>query len=103
MPNKRIPKKTNKKQLKKQVVSKKYIKENPSPVPASALSNKWLDAQDMKLLFKVTDNTLYNWRKWKIIQGSKTGRGYLYNEGQVHAMLINNLGKGLLLFGFNFI
>ena len=88
--------------LKKAIVSKKYLKENCVPAPASVLSNKWLDAQDMKLLFKITDNTLRNWRKWKIIQGSKTGRGYLYNEGQVQAMLINNLGKGLLLFGFDF-
>lgn len=58
------------------------------------LSDEWMDAQDMKQLFKVGDNTLGNWRKWGILQGSRIGRGYYYNKAQVQALLIKNLGKG---------
>ena len=100
MPNKRIPKKTHKKQLKNSVVSTKKSKRKS--IPKSELSEEWMDAQDMKFLFKVTDNTLGNWRKCCIIIGSRIGRSYFYNKAQVQALLINNLGKGLLLFGFYF-
>jgi len=51
-----------------------------------------LDAQDMKQLFKVGDNTLRNWRMRKLIVGSKMGRGFFYHKAMVYLMLIKNLG-----------
>lgn len=51
-----------------------------------------LDAQDMKQLFKVGDNTLSNWRKRELIIGSKMGRGFYYHKAMVYGMLIKNLG-----------
>lgn len=97
MPKILNPKKKINKKFKKPVVLPKKI-----PLSNADLTDEWMDAQDMKLLFKVKDSTLANWRKWSIIQGSKTGRGFLYNKGQIQAMLRNNLGKALLLFSFDF-
>lgn len=57
-------------------------------------TDEFLDAQDMKQLFKKGDNTLANWRKSGMIVGSKTGRGYVYHKAMVYAMLINTLPKG---------
>lgn len=51
-----------------------------------------LDAQDMKQLFKVGDNTLRNWRMRELIVGSKMGRGFFYHKAMVYLMLIKNLG-----------
>jgi hypothetical protein len=79
-------------------VSKKNAKSKP--IPKLELSEEWMDAQDMKLLFKVTSNTLRNWRKWRIITGSRIGRGYFYNKAQVQQLLIKNLGKGAAGFLF---
>ncbi len=58
---------------------KKLNNAKSSPHPANPnLETMFLDNSQMKIIFKISDSTLFRWRKTKVVNYKKIGRKYYY-------------------------
>ena len=56
---------------------------------------RWLDKQDVMREFYVSERTLYNWRKKKLIPFGNIGRKFYYDRRQIESLL--NKGSTLVI------
>ncbi len=59
------------------------------PYPDNSLS-KWMDNYQIMEEFKITQRTLYNWRRKKYIPHTKIGNKSYYNRTEIEAMMRKN-------------
>jgi len=65
----------------------RIIKTQLQQLTTTCNSDEILDSADMKILFKISDKTLYRWRKRNDIPSVKIGNKYFYTKQQVLALL----------------
>lgn len=53
----------------------------------------WLDKQDIMLEFHVSERTLFNWRKKKVLPFSRLGTKIIYNRSLLEQMLKKGLNR----------
>ena len=49
--------------------------------------DKWIDKQDILLKMNISDGTLKNWRRKKLLPFTRIGKKIYYREHDVQAML----------------
>ena len=83
--------------------TRKIVLRKKPPVVKSALDNddhpqanpfdKWIDKQDLMQEFHISERTLHNWRRKKIIPFTYLGSKILYNRTKVEEILLDGLKK----------
>jgi len=60
-------------------------------MPALNLETMFLDNSQMKIMFKISDSTLFRWRKAKILKYKKVGGKYYYHYDLVMNFMKSNM------------
>jgi len=53
----------------------------------------WIDKQDVMLEFHLSERTLYNWRKKKILPYARLGKKIIYNRSLIEQTLKNGMQR----------
>ena len=77
----------------KKNTAKNLNKKEKSKRSLSQEFNVWIDKQDVMLEFHVSERTLFNWRKKKVIPFTRLGRKIIYNRSLLEQILKNGMDR----------
>ena len=71
----------------KKIISTNHPGNEQPPVKVKLALKRWLDKQDVMREFYVSERTLYNWRKKKLIPFGNIGRKFYYDRRLIEGLL----------------